>query len=53
MIRRVWAKIFRVTLQNEKVDMPAESKAEKKVETLIDTLYNAKASYCSILWLKG
>ena len=32
--------------------MPAESKAEKKVETLIDTLYNEEAYYCSILWLK-
>ena len=33
--------------------MPAESKAEQKVETVIVTLYNKKAYYCSILWLKG
>ena len=33
--------------------MPAESKAEKKVETVNYIRYNEKAYYCSILWLKG
>ena len=33
--------------------MLAKRKAEVKVETVIDTLGNVEAYYCSILWLKG
>ena len=33
--------------------MVAEKEAEVKVETVIDTLFNVKPYYCSILWLKG
>ena len=33
--------------------MPVERQAEVRVETLIDTLGNVEAYYCSILWLKG
>ena len=33
--------------------MPAKRQAEVKVETVIDTLDNVEAYYCSILWLKG
>ena len=33
--------------------MLAEREAEVKVETVIDTLGNVKAYYCSILWLKA
>ena len=33
--------------------MLAEREAEGKVETVIDTLGNVQAFYCSILWLKG
>ena len=33
--------------------MLAEREAEVRVETVIDTLGNVEAYYCSILWLKG
>ena len=33
--------------------MPAELKAELKVETVIDALGNVQAYYCSIIWLKS
>ena len=33
--------------------MLAEREAEVKVQTVIDTLGNVQAYYCSILWLKG
>ena len=33
--------------------MLAKRKPEVKVETVIDTLGNVEAYYCSILWLKG
>ena len=33
--------------------MPAERKAEVKNDTVIDTLGNVEAYYCSILLLKG
>ena len=56
-IRKLKAKTSSDTLQNEKayrlVNMLAKGKAEVKVETVIDTLGNVEAYYCSILWLKG
>ena len=33
--------------------MPAEIEAEVKVDTVIDTLGNVQAYYCSILWLQS
>ena len=49
-IRRLRTKTSSDTLQNEKasrlVDMPAEGKAEVKVDTVIDTLGNVEAYYC-------